>query len=96
MQPQRIIVTGGATNIGRAITEAFLAQGASVAVGQPNPAVAAPLVERYGKRVVALELDLANAAQCGAFINEAAERLGGVDGLVNNAAVTGPGVTRSL
>ena len=96
MQPQRIIVTGGATNIGRAISEAFLAQGATVAVGQPDPSVAAPLVERHGKRIVALRVDLAQAAQCRAFIDEAAARLGGVDVLVNNAAVTGPGVTRSL
>lgn len=96
MQPQRIIITGGATNIGRAITEAFLAQGASVAVGQPDPAVAAPLIERYGQRVIALRLDLAKTDQCRTFVDEAAQRLGGLDVLVNNAAVTGPGVTRSI
>ncbi len=96
MQPLRIIVTGGATNIGRAITEAFLAQGARVAVGQPDPAVAAPLVKQYGDRVVALRVDVGDPAQCRAFIDEAAQRLGGVDVLVNNAAVTGPGATRPL
>lgn len=96
IQPRRIIVTGGATNIGRAITEAFLAQGASVAVGQPDPAVAAPLVERFRDRVMVLPLDLRNSEQCRTFIDEAASRLGGVDVLVNNAAVTGPGVTRSF
>lgn len=94
--PSRIIVTGGATNIGRAITEAFLAQGASVAVGQRNPAVIAPLVEKYGSRVIALRLDLEQPKLCRAFIDEAAARLGGVDVLVNNAAVTGPGVTRTF
>ncbi len=94
--PNRIIVTGGATNIGRAITEAFLAQGASVAVGQRNPAVIAPLVEKYGNRVIALRLDLEQPKLCRAFIDEAAARLGGVDVLVNNAAVTGPGVTRTF
>ena len=96
MQSQRIIVTGGATNIGRAITEAFLAQGAKVVVGQPDPAVAAPLIEEYGDRVIALRVDLSHPAQCRTFIDEAAARLGGVDALVNNAAVTGPGTTRSL
>ncbi|MEO6873974.1 MAG: SDR family oxidoreductase [Opitutaceae bacterium] len=96
MQPSRIIVTGGATNIGRAITEAFLAQGARVAVGQPDPAVAAPLVRQYGDRVIALPLDAGQPEQCRAFIDEAAARLGGVDVLVNNAAVTGPGVSRTL
>ena len=96
MQPQRVIVTGGAANIGRAITEAFLAQGATVAVGQRAPAVLAPLVEKFGPRVIPLRLDLAQAEQCRAFVDEAAARLGGIDVLVNNAAVTGPGVTRSV
>ncbi|MDB6092758.1 MAG: short-chain dehydrogenase [Verrucomicrobia bacterium] len=96
MQPTRIIVTGGATNIGRAITETFLAQGARVAIGQPDPAVAAPLVEKYGERVIALRVDVAQPDQCRAFVDEAAARLGGLDVLVNNAAVTGPGTTRSL
>jgi NAD(P)-dependent dehydrogenase (short-subunit alcohol dehydrogenase family) len=96
MQPQRIIVTGGATNIGGAITEAFLAQGATVVVGLLDPAVAGPLVEKYGSRVIALRVDLADPAQCRTFIDEAAKRLGGLDVLVNNAAVTGPGATRLL
>jgi 3-oxoacyl-[acyl-carrier protein] reductase len=95
-QPKRIIVTGGATNIGRAITEKFLAEGASVAVGQPDPAVAAPLVAKYGSRVIALPLDLRDAERCRTFVEDAAKQLGGVDVLVNNAAVTGPGATRTL
>ncbi len=94
--PQRVIVTGGATNIGRAITDAFLAQGATVAVGQRRPEVIAPLVEKYGSRVIPLRLDLEQPKLCRAFIEEAAARLGGVDVLVNNAAVTGPGVTRTF
>jgi len=92
----RIIVTGGATNIGRAISEAFLAQGARVAVGQPDPAVAGPLIARYGDRVVALPLDAGDPAQCTAFVDAAAAALGGVDVLVNNAAITGPGAGRLL
>ena len=96
MQPKRVIVTGGATNIGLAISEAFLAQGATVAIGQRRPELAAPLIERYGKRVFALHLDLAKTEQCRSFVEESAARMGGVDVLVNNAAVTGPGVTRSF
>jgi len=96
MQPTRIIVTGGATNIGRAITEAFLAQGARVAVGQPEPSVADPLIARYGDRVIALPLDAGDPAQCTAFVTAAAAALGGLDVLVNNAAITGPGAGRLL
>ncbi|MBL9215689.1 MAG: SDR family oxidoreductase [Opitutaceae bacterium] len=96
MQPTRIIVTGGATNIGRAITEAFLARGARVAVGQPDPAVAAPLVRQYGDRVVPLAVDIGDAAQCRRFVDEAAKALGGVDTLVNNAALSGMGASSTL
>ena len=96
MQPLRAIVTGGATNIGLAITEALLARGARVAVGQPDAAMAADLVRRHGDRVIALKVDVGDAAQCRAFVDEAAARLGGLDALVNNAAVSGPGAGRLL
>jgi NAD(P)-dependent dehydrogenase (short-subunit alcohol dehydrogenase family) len=95
-QPRRIIVTGGATNIGRAITETFLAEGANVVVGQPDISVAEPLIQKYGSRVIVLPLDLRDVASCEAFIATAAAKLGGIDVLVNNAAVTGPGVTRTI
>jgi len=96
MKTQRAIVTGGATNIGRAITEEFLARGGRVAVGQPDPSVAADLVARHGDRVIALRVDVGDAAQCRRFVDEAAERLGGVDVLVNNAAISGVGAGRKL
>jgi len=89
MKTLRAVVTGGATNIGRAITEQFIGQGGRVVVGQPDPAVAAPLVERYGDRVIPLRVDVGDLQQCTAFINEAVRVLGGLDVLVNNAAITG-------
>jgi NAD(P)-dependent dehydrogenase (short-subunit alcohol dehydrogenase family) len=91
MKPLRAIVTGGATNIGRAITEAFLARGGRVVVGQPDPAVAASLVKAQGDRVTVLRVDVSDPAQCRAFVDEAAARLGGLDVLVNNAAISGAG-----
>lgn len=87
--PLRVAITGGATNIGLAITEAFLREGAAVAIGQPDPVIAAPLVQRYGTRVTALSLDAGESAQCHAFITAAVQALGGLDVLVNNAAITG-------
>lgn len=96
MKPMRAIVTGGATNIGLAITEALLARGAKVAVGQPDPAVAEPLVQRHAGRVVAFPVDIGEAAQCRRFVDEAALALGGLDVLVNNAAISGMGSGRSL
>ncbi len=90
LPPLRAVVTGGATNIGRAISEAFLAAGGRVAVGQRDISRAADLVRRYGDRVVPLRVDVSRAENCRAFIAAAASALGGIDVLVNNAAVTGP------
>lgn len=89
MRSRRAIVTGGATNIGRAITEALLADGYRVVVGQPDTRAAASLVERFGDRVIPLPVDVGDAAQCKSFVEEAACALGGLDVLVNNAAITG-------
>ena len=85
----RAIITGGATNIGRAITERLLAEGARVVVGQPDVTVAASLQEKYGDRVIALAVDVGDATQCREFVDTAAQALGGLDVLVNNAAITG-------
>lgn len=92
----RAIVTGGATNIGRAITERLLADGAHVVVGQLDVAVAEPLRQKYGDRVTALAVDVGDAAQCQTFIDAAARVLGGLDVLVNNAAVVGAAVLATL
>lgn len=92
MKPLRAIVTGGATNIGRAISEALVASGARVVIGQPDPAIAAPLRRRLGKKLHVLPVDVGHPAQCRRFVTEAADWLGGLDLLVNNAAITGASV----
>jgi len=96
MSGQRVIVTGGATNIGRAITELFLKEGGLVAVGQPDLTVAQPLIDHYGDRVIALPVDVGDPIQCRRFVDAAAEALGGLDVLVNNAAITGWGASSTL
>ena len=96
MKPLRVIVTGGAANIGRAITEAFLARGGRVAIGQRNLAAAAALVARYGDRVIPFRVDVCDPAQCRRFVDEATAALGGLDVLVNNSAVTGPAAIARL
>ena len=92
--PRRVLVTGGATNIGRAITECFVREGARVAVGQPDPAVASDLVQRHGARVVPIAFDQARPEECRRLVLDAAVQLGGLDVLVNNAATTGPGTSQ--
>jgi len=91
MKAQRAIVTGGATNIGRAISEALLASGVRVVIGQPDPAVAAPLRRKFGGQLHVLPVDVGAPDQCRHFVAAAAAWLGGLDLLVNNAAITGSG-----
>ncbi|MCY4085937.1 MAG: glucose 1-dehydrogenase [Actinomycetia bacterium] len=90
---QRVLVTGGGTGIGLAISTAFLADGASVVVGQRTEGEARSAEARLrgkGGTVVGIGADLAFAEGCRALVARAAEALGGLDIVVNNAAITGP------
>ena len=79
------VVTGGATGIGRAIAERFVAEGAMVAIGQLGAhAHAAPAGARLW------ELDVRDATAVKAFVARAVDELGGVHIAVSNAAITGP------
>ena len=81
-----IIVTGGARGIGRATVERFARQGASVAVGDLDPELAAEVADTFGDRVVAARLDVTSPASWQEFLGEVAH-LGPWDVLVNNAGI---------
>ena len=82
----RVIVTAGAAGIGRAIVEAFLAEGARVATCDVNDAALASLPPE----VFARHVDVGDAAALRGFMAEAIADLGGLDCLVNNAGIAGP------
>lgn len=81
-----VIVTGGARGIGRATVERLARQGASVAIGDLDPELAAEVADTYGDRVVAARLDVTDPASWQEFLAEVAE-LGPWDVLVNNAGI---------
>ena len=87
-----VLVTGADRGIGQGIALALAAAGATVAVHHPpvGPGVdeTMAMFEQAGHVAVPVEGDLAHPATCHAVVDEAAERLGGLDGLVNNAGVT--------
>ncbi len=85
---KRALVTGGGRGIGRAIALAFARQGADVAVAARSlgelQEVAAE-VEALGRRAVVLPVDMASAMAAQEMVARAADELGGLHMLVNNA-----------
>ena len=86
LEGARVIVTAGASGIGRAIAEAFHAEGARVAVCDIDSQALATLP----KDMIARNVDVADDKALNAFIDEAISTLGGLDCLVNNAGIAGP------
>jgi NAD(P)-dependent dehydrogenase (short-subunit alcohol dehydrogenase family) len=84
---QRILVTGAAVGIGQGIAVELARRGATVAVHAAHTALDETL-ELVGDDAVALSGDLSQVGDCRRVVDEAAAALGGLDGLVNNAAVT--------
>ena len=92
---RRVLVTGGARGLGEAFVRACLAAGARVAFGDVLHARGRALAEELGRTHPGaahyVEMDLSDPAAVQAATAAAAERLGGLDGLVNNGAITNSG-----
>ena len=84
------VVTGGASGIGRAVAEGFLGEGARVALWDRAAdvgAVAAELAGRFGRDVLGLTVDVADAHSVSEAVSQTEARLGLVEHLVHGAAV---------
>jgi 3-oxoacyl-[acyl-carrier protein] reductase len=87
------LVTGGSRGLGRAISLAFAAQGADVAVNYRGNAAAAEQVvgqiRAAGRRSLAIQGDTsAGREACEAIVKAALDEFGTIDILVNNAGIT--------
>ncbi|MGR3434458.1 MAG: L-iditol 2-dehydrogenase [Shimia sp.] len=78
------LITGGARGIGRALAEAYMAEGAHVAIADVDPTVD-DVAREIG--ATAIRMDVADQASIDAGVAAADAALGGVDVLVNNAAL---------
>jgi NAD(P)-dependent dehydrogenase (short-subunit alcohol dehydrogenase family) len=87
---KRALITGGDSGIGRAVAIAFAREGADVAIAylseDEDARETAALVEKAGRRAVAIPGDLAQREHCQTVIDQSVRELGGLDVLVNNAA----------
>lgn len=94
LESRNAIVTGGAAGIGKAIALALAHEGAHVAIAdvQIDKANAvANEIRGLGRRALAIQCDVGDSAQVDAMVQQAAGELGGLNILVNNAAVISQG-----
>lgn len=90
----RVLLIGGAQNIGRAVALEFARRGADVAVADRDEAGAietARLVSELGRRSVGLSCDVTDEASIAAAANAAEAAIGPIDLLMNNAGILSGG-----
>jgi 2-hydroxycyclohexanecarboxyl-CoA dehydrogenase len=93
LEGKNVIVTGGGSNIGRAIVHAFAAEGANVTIAEVVPAqgekVAAEVaVMNTGSRAKVIACDVTDTAQVDSMVRQSIAEFGSVDVLVNNVGWT--------
>ena len=91
---RRALITGGDSGIGRAVGVAFAEEGADVAISYLSEGDDAThtqsLIEARGRRCVLLPGDITDREHCRRMVGRAVDELGGLDLVVNNAAVQTP------
>jgi len=81
------LVTGGGRGIGRAFAQRYVAEGARVAIADIDFAGARASAEAIGDQAIAVEMDVSKQASIDKAVAESDDRLGGIDILINNAAL---------
>lgn len=94
LKGRRIVVTGAGSGIGAAIAQLFIAEGAQVAaIDRNEDGIKAWFRPGTG---VALKADISDEASVNDAVRQAAEALGGIDGLVNAAGVANTDLLRDV
>ena len=93
---RRAVVTGASKGLGRRTVEALLAEGATVAALARPSADLKNLAGVIGERGLVIACDIRSAASVRDAIGEAARGLGGIDILINNAAMCSIGLIEEV
>jgi NAD(P)-dependent dehydrogenase (short-subunit alcohol dehydrogenase family) len=96
---KRALVTGGSRGIGKAIARQLAREGVDVAIAARDQAAldasAAEISKETGRKIVAVRIDTGSKESVDRAVEEAAKALGGLEILVNAAAVPG-GISSAL
>ncbi len=93
LKGKNVVVTGGGTNIGRAIVLAFAAEGCNLAIAELNRKAGEKVAGEVsampgGASATVIDADVTDMGKTDAMMAEAIDRLGSVDVLVNNVGWT--------
>lgn len=81
------LITGAARGIGLALARAYVAEGARVAIADINVGAAEQAAGEIGPAAVAVRMDVTEQSSIETAVAEAESALGGIDILINNAAL---------
>ena len=87
LQGKSAVITGAARGIGRAFAAAYVAEGATVAIADINLTAAEATAAAIGPAAYAVQLDVTDQASIDACVAAVQARAGGLDILINNAAL---------
>src|ERR1041385_1711238 len=92
MKGKVVIITGGASGIGRATAIAFAREGAAVVIGdldKPSGEDTVSAIKDTGGTATFMRGDVSTAADVQALVAQAVEEYGGLDYAFNNAGLVG-------
>ena len=92
------LITGGDSGIGRSVALLFAREGADIAImylpaEERDAQVIQKEIEKIGRKCVLISGDIADSTFCKEAVDRAVKELGGLDILVNNAAIMPKGST---
>ncbi|MBG9783027.1 SDR family NAD(P)-dependent oxidoreductase [Shouchella lehensis] len=89
MEGQAIIVTGGASGIGKETVKQLAAKGASVVIADFNSEAAASLATEMdlADKVVSYKVDVSKAEEVEAMVHWTVEKFNTINGIFNNAGI---------
>ncbi len=87
LEGKSALITGSARGIGRSFAQAYIGEGATVAIADINLERAQATASELGPQAYAVEMDVTRQASIDAAIAEVVAHAGKLDILVNNAAL---------